>query len=268
MVDDLDIPPFLRRKPESGGRRRRRATEEQTPLPSAAVEKPPERVQLTEYVRLAETPYEEAGFAIEKGVIPRRHYCGDPESEQVVQLHLRMAERALRLELREAKDARPSRAEKLAGTAPLSDVIDRVKGAPDARVVKKALRAAGITVRRGRFPVEDLERAVTAVAEYKPGARRPKSADLFDASGVIECRLRKNPKKPGTGAHERWALLMSSNGLTVAGFLKAGGNPTTLKNAVAAGKAKVTAKGEPSVARDAGSRDRDDGYKRKKRRHK
>lgn len=44
-----------------------------------------------------------------------------------------------------------------------------------------------------------------------------------------------NPKKEGTSAYKRWALLMSHDGKTVGEFLKAKGNPTTLANAIKSG---------------------------------
>lgn len=252
MTDDLEIPKFLRRKATKKSKSPPPVTQpgdEGGPnLAREAVRLP--RVELTEFVRLAETNYEESGFALEQGVIPRRHYDGNPESEMVVQLHLKLASAALRAEMKAEKQAKPTRAEKLAGTLPLSDIADRIKGGVETRTLKKALRTAGLRLVRNRINADDLAAAVKAVQEYKPGARRPKSADLFDESAVITCKMKKNPKKEGTSAFDRWALLMECGGVTVKEFLKRGGNPTTLKNAVTSGYALVKST-TPEVAEEA-----------------
>jgi hypothetical protein len=48
-----------------------------------------------------------------------------------------------------------------------------------------------------------------------------------------------NPKREGTDAWKRWHLLFECAGKTVGEFVKMGGNPTTLKNAVKLGYVKV-----------------------------
>jgi hypothetical protein len=67
----------------------------------------------------------------------------------------------------------------------------------------------------------------------KPGAARKPRVDAAEVpQGTIRVRG-TNPKKAGTGAHARWKLLLEHDGKTVAEFLKAKGNPTTLQNALA-----------------------------------
>lgn len=60
-------------------------------------------------------------------------------------------------------------------------------------------------------------------------------------SGVLSLLNGTNPKKPGSSAAGRWALLFehAGKGSTVAAFIEAGGNPETLGNAMAKGHVKV-----------------------------
>jgi hypothetical protein len=54
----------------------------------------------------------------------------------------------------------------------------------------------------------------------------------INESGIIKLLVKHNPRKAGTPKHSRMAILMQHNGKTVKEFLKAGGNPLTLKNAM------------------------------------
>lgn len=69
-------------------------------------------------------------------------------------------------------------------------------------------------------------------------ARVEKPSDL-DGSAVLTIVNTANPKQAGSSAHGRWSLLLGGGHATVADFLQAGGNPETLKNAVAKGYAKL-----------------------------
>jgi hypothetical protein len=138
--DDLHIPAFLRRKP---GERRKKSVPVEQLKSSVELVKPVERVQLTEFVRLAETPAEEGGFAIDEGVLPRRWYDGDPESEQVVQLHLRMAKLKLKEEIKAEREAKPERVSPVAGLVRLDELIVAMKPVPELDTAKRALRAGG-----------------------------------------------------------------------------------------------------------------------------
>jgi hypothetical protein len=54
----------------------------------------------------------------------------------------------------------------------------------------------------------------------------------INEGGVIKMLVKHNPRKAGTPKHVRMGILMQHNGKTVKEFLKAGGNPLTLKNAI------------------------------------
>ncbi len=232
----LEIPPFLRRK--TGGKRRKAALPPaqgmRAPETSANTPAKVERVQLTEFVRLAETPYEEGGFAIREGIIPRRWYLPQSEEdreEAVSRLHMRMAEKALKGELKEEKESRPERVDKYAGMVNLEDVMVRA-GCTDAALAKRAVRAARIENERWHFAPELLQTVVNVIREYKPGITKTARRSEFLATSRILWKG-KNPKREGSDAFARWEYLRSCNGKTVAEFLASGGNPTTLKNAVA-----------------------------------
>jgi len=52
----------------------------------------------------------------------------------------------------------------------------------------------------------------------------------------------KNPKKAGSAAYGRWALLKQHHGKTVDEFIEAGGNHLTLRNAIRSGYADLRKK--------------------------
>ena len=83
-----------------------------------------------------------------------------------------------------------------------------------------------------------------AAAGSGKGARAARKAAQASLSGVM-VRLRDgNPKKPGSAPHGRWSLMFeyADRGSTVEEFTRAGGNPTTLENAIVAGWVKVQGK--------------------------
>jgi hypothetical protein len=53
-----------------------------------------------------------------------------------------------------------------------------------------------------------------------------------NAGATINVLVPRNPRRPGTGKHERMALLLKHSGKTVQEFEAAGGNLLTLKNAI------------------------------------
>lgn len=73
----------------------------------------------------------------------------------------------------------------------------------------------------------------------KANGRRAAPADLPE--GVLVRLKAGNPKAAGSDAHKRWELLldMAEKGATVAAFIAAKGNATTLKNAMAKGYVEV-----------------------------
>jgi hypothetical protein len=77
---------------------------------------------------------------------------------------------------------------------------------------------------------------------YPPSGPTPTTrqrAGLPAGNGTITLRVPRNPRKPGSGQHARFALLLAHNGKTVTEFLAAGGNPQTLKNAISQNLAEV-----------------------------
>jgi hypothetical protein len=78
--------------------------------------------------------------------------------------------------------------------------------------------------------------------QKKAERKAAKMAVRFDDDAVITVTVEKNPRKPGTGAHARFALLMEHSGKTVAAFKAAKGNMETLENAVKDGRASVKGK--------------------------
>jgi len=67
-------------------------------------------------------------------------------------------------------------------------------------------------------------------AEFTQRAAPTKSN--FPSNAVITTLVKHNPRKVGSGKHQRMAVLLAHNGKTVKEFLAAGGNSETLKNAV------------------------------------
>jgi hypothetical protein len=79
-------------------------------------------------------------------------------------------------------------------------------------------------------------------AAKKAARREAKDALRFEDDAVITATVDKNPRKPGTGAHARFALLMEHSGKTVREYREAKGNMETLENAVKDGRASVAEK--------------------------
>lgn len=69
--------------------------------------------------------------------------------------------------------------------------------------------------------------------EPEPAPKRQRANKLSDEAldGMI-VKIKDNPKRPGTAAHTRWTLLLEFAGKSVKEFAKAGGNLTTLRNAI------------------------------------
>jgi hypothetical protein len=70
-------------------------------------------------------------------------------------------------------------------------------------------------------------------------SKNERAAEGLPMAAVIKVVKDTNPKKEGSDAHVRWALLFQHGGKTVGDFIAGHGNPTTLKNAVKAGYVKV-----------------------------
>jgi hypothetical protein len=149
----------------------------------------------------------------------------------------RLAERAARRD--EEKASRPKRINPLAGLIPLKQILAEMgESAPRRRHAMLAIESAGLVHTRFHFEPGEatLARVRRALEQYRPekkerGARPPE--------GVIRLLTQTNPKRAGTGGHERFALLMRCDGRTTSEFAAAGGNPRTLLNAVADGRARI-----------------------------
>lgn len=97
------------------------------------------------------------------------------------------------------------------------------RGMWEESVSEPATRAAEAKARRA------AERG-----QVQPPAELPADA-IIEYVGV-------NPKKAGSAAHDRWALLMKHHGKTVGKFLGAEGNSVTLANAIKSGRVTLTTK--------------------------
>ncbi len=106
---------------------------------------------------------------------------------------------------------------------------------PRAGPAERRVTSRGAGPRPDEDPATTRLRAALEEAGARTAAgRAPKAAGAAEppAAGTIRVRG-SNPKKAGTGAHARWALLLDHDGKTVAAFAAAKGNMTTLANAVA-----------------------------------
>lgn len=70
-------------------------------------------------------------------------------------------------------------------------------------------------------------------------AGKSKKEITLDRDRRIKMLTTENPRRPGSGAHQRFAKLMGFDGKLVGAYLDAGGNPETLSNAAAAGRASM-----------------------------
>jgi hypothetical protein len=64
------------------------------------------------------------------------------------------------------------------------------------------------------------------------GQKATSASPKPNAGATIKVLVPRNPRRPGTGKHERMALLLKHSGKTVQEFEAAGGNLLTLKNAI------------------------------------
>lgn len=93
----------------------------------------------------------------------------------------------------------------------------------------------------GTMPKEDAatRRIRESLAQEGGGAKPGKvkaarsSEDRVVPEGTIKVLNSTNPKKAGSGAFARWAKLFAHDGKTVKEYAAAGGNLTTLENAIA-----------------------------------
>lgn len=243
---ELEIPKFLRRKPEP--KRGRRSPPVRQPgaedAPSAAREPQKlERVWLTDVVRLAETTAEESGMMLDAGILPRRWYRGDPDGEEVASLHIRVSaarfkkqQKEEKAEIREAKTE--AKLARYAGKRTLEEILVGMKNVtyspPDLATAKRATRH--LPRDKWWFAADIIDKVRQAIKEYKPGQGRA-AAKIEDVDRSATMTFGgKNPKKSGTDAHGRWETLKSYSGRTVGEYLAdRGSNPTTLKNAIKSG---------------------------------
>lgn len=98
-----------------------------------------------------------------------------------------------------------------------------------------------LTGKTGGAPSEDptSKRIREATAGRAPKPAKAPKPDSLDPSASLTVVNAANPKKAGSAAHGRWALLLEGGHATVQAFLDAKGNPETLKNAVAKGYVKL-----------------------------
>jgi hypothetical protein len=188
----------------------------------------------------------------------RMHWLDDPATSRLFErLASEKTEKtaARQAALAELRERAPKKINPLKGLVPLRDILVRMgDAAPKRRHAQAAIDASSMIHTRYHFadaPVT-LAHVERVIREYVPPVSRAggQKADeaLFDPAHVIVVRAKKNPRREGTAAHERMVLLMAHHKMTVAVFLGDGGNPTTLKNAVAKQWAEVKADTHENVA--------------------
>lgn len=241
--DGLGIPEFLRVTPKEAERRRATWDEMARSGKMATVpsDEKPETVWLTPLVRLAENAAEEAGFSIKKGVVPRR-WAHDKKlianlHDKMDEAHSKAAEGLRRL--REGQEAKPKPYE---GMIALKVLLGQMTPPVKRRHAVRAIEEAKLIHKKLHFRREDAELVKSTIRKWSPppSKRRVEKTALLDRGLTIRYTAKDNPKKPGTGAHERWEKLRSFSGRTVGEYLDDGGNPATLLNAVSQGRAEMT----------------------------
>lgn len=250
-TDEDAIPAFLRRKPG------RSPTTTETPPPSvgryataedARLPPPPDDLPpLPPGLRWSETVSEEGGHAQRPGVLIRR--WADPAYVEMKRReHLEWIDEQKRRANAdvERKRANVERLRKLAarprvpeGHLRLRDAIEKTGVDISQRHAKAAIDASNLVHQNYLMPSSALAIAQlrNVLERWQPPIKRGKHE--HDPAAVVVVRIKKNPKKEGTGAHARWALLLAHGGKTVATFVAAGGNQTTLANAIKKGRVEL-----------------------------
>lgn len=147
---------------------------------------------------------------------------------------------------------RPKRISPLAGKVRLMDIVAKMKAPLSRRNARGAIDASSLEHMLYHFEPGDATQArvLRVLESYVPPVRRGgslKSASLFAPSDVIHVLIKKNPRQEGSGAYDRMNVLMKHNGRSFADFVQAGGNPTTLKNAIAKKQARTSGDGASQV---------------------
>lgn len=199
----------------------------------------------------------DAGFRIDEGVIPRRWAR---EGSTVMELARRAAAKRESFErsLINRDDAREkAKAEKVQRKAKMYEGMTSLvtliaamgADAPSIGRAKKAIERAHLIHRKFHFGPKEVEqatkvvRALPAVAAFGAraagaGATRPVASA---PAGIVRVTVKSNPHKPGSGQHDRMAVLMAHAGKPVADYLKAGGCRLKLKHALSQGWVVVDA---------------------------
>jgi hypothetical protein len=61
---------------------------------------------------------------------------------------------------------------------------------------------------------------------------KAKGLMAYPPQAIITMAVKRNIRKPGSGKHARFQVLLDHHGKTYAEYIQAGGNPETLRNAV------------------------------------
>lgn len=114
--------------------------------------------------------------------------------------------------------------------------VHRHHNPPRAGATAAARSTAGV-----RPPEDPATRRIREQLEATgKGARKAaKQAAKAELSGTLQRTKDGNPKKAGTGAHDRWEFMFSFHGKTVDDYAAKKGNMTTLENAIKAGYIKL-----------------------------
>ena len=171
------------------------------------------------------------------------------------------AERRAEDNRRRLAEAREMRVNPLKGLVPLRDILAGLGDkAPRRKHACAAIDEAKLEHTRYYFQPGEvtLARVRQVLLKYVPPVKVRGAPLEFPPTAVIRFRG-ENPKREGTDAHARWEKLRQHNGMTVDKYIASGGNPTTLKNAIAMKRAEVAEDGvnsadEQKVSRKDGSR--------------
>lgn len=246
MTDDLDIPPFLRRKP---GVQRETATPETVTAASAKEFLEPWQIELAkieppEFRAYVEEKMRQGRFA-RRWLVPRDPAHTTRDVDLTVQhFRAKFEERAARVAASaEAAKKRLETVREMSpthGMVPLRKILEEMgDAAPRRSHAKTAIDEAKLEHVRYHFPRGSpviIARVRQVLAEFAPPERGAKPE--FDENLIMRWSG-KNPKKEGTDAYARWEKLRKHDGRTVGQFLADDGNPTTLRNALTRGSVKL-----------------------------
>lgn len=242
--DNLDIPDFLRvaNRKKTKYEARDQVTFDAPPEPwevaLASVQPPEFREYLVERMRKGQ--FMQRWLVVDE---KRGHYQANVD-EALASWRAKFEERAAKAEqqraaARERLAAIPRKPSATKGLVPLRQILrDMGDAAPSRRTAVMAVEAAKLIHVKYHWPNSPVTLAHVrqAIESFQPPPKTSKV--VFAREDVIRWQG-PNPKKVGSAAHARWEFLEKHHGKTVGAYEDADGNLTTLKNAIALGRANL-----------------------------